>query len=354
MYYAAIGLLGAMSMQGRVRIRWTQLVRYVVISTVVFIGIVSGVRAFNTHIVNVSYTQDVALQRLGFMESTRLATVVPHAAPANEEFEGNPPGIDEIVQRGVLRVCYQPNEYPSAFYTRTEPPQLVGFDIEMAHRLASGLQLQLELIPTQSEREAARLLDAGVADVYVRSLRVTARRTRMFAFTSPVYMSTTGLIVEDYRRREFETWQQLTERAEPLRLGVEDSPGEMRYAESLFPNAEFVAIEGMQMQREILESGFEARGLDAIVDIAEEGAAWTVLFPSYGMVVPKPSRASPVAYAVARGNRDLLLTIDAWLLAEKADGSVDTLYSHWMLGEAMKVDRPPRWSIIRNVLGWVD
>jgi hypothetical protein len=37
----------------------------------------------------------------------------------------------------------------------------------------------------------------------------------------------------------------------------------------------------------------------------------------------------------------------------KSNGTVDKLYRYWMLGEAAKTEKPPRWSVIRNVLGWI-
>ena len=78
------------------------------------------------------------------------------------------------------------------------------------------------------------------------------------------------------------------------------------------------------------------------------------LYPYFSLVVPKPTKFFPVAYAVARDNDRLLTALNAWLLAEKSSGLIDTLYNHWMLGEAAKTEGPPRWSVIRNVLKWVD
>ena len=58
----------------------------------------------------------------------------------------------------------------------------------------------------------------------------------------------------------------------------------------------------------------------------------------------------PVAYAVAVGNEDLRRSLNAWLIALQSRGVVDMLYRYWMLGEALQIDRPPRWCIARDVL----
>jgi len=88
--------------------------------------------------------------------------------------------------------------------------------------------------------------------------------------------------------------------------------------------------------------------------MAEEGGAWTLLYPAFTVIVPQPAVLIPVAYAVARDNEELLISTNAWLQAEKSKGSIDELYNYWMLGGAFKEQRPPRWSVIRNVLHWVD
>jgi ABC-type amino acid transport substrate-binding protein len=120
----------------------------------------------------------------------------------------------------------------------------------------------------------------------------------------------------------------------------------------LLPEAELHPIRDMTEQERILEAG--AENLDAVADMAEQGAAWALLFPSFRAVIPQPTVFVPVAYAVARNNRDVLEVLNAWLVAEQAKGTIDQLYEHWMLGGALESQRPPRWSVIRDVLGWVD
>jgi hypothetical protein len=52
-------------------------------------------------------------------------------------------------------------------------------------------------------------------------------------------------------------------------------------------------------------------------------------------------------------NHSLAQVLDAWIIAEKAKGSVDSLYRYWMLGEEPRSVKTPRWSVIRDVLHWV-
>ena len=45
--------------------------------------------------------------------------------------------------------------------------------------------------------------------------------------------------------------------------------------------------------------------------------------------------------------------VSNWVDLKSKEGSVDTLYDYWMLGGAVK-SKEPRWSIIRDILHWID
>ena len=173
-----------------------------------------------------------------------------------------------------------------------------------------------------------------------------------FGLTQPVYRSAVGLIVLDYRRDEFRTWKQIRGLGKDFQVGIDGSSASIAMSRDLFPQAALTPIVDMVAQESILDSG--AQNLDAIADMAEEGAAWTLLYPAFTLVVPQPTVFIPVAYAVARENRELLRAVNAWLTAEQARGTIDQLYDYWMLGGAVKVERPPRWSVVRNVLKLTD
>ena len=351
MHYAAIGLIGTLAGTGHVRFRWMRLMQVMLVGTALLAPILLGVRAFYTHVAVAPYTKDEMLKRLDFLappQTARVFTELPdHLAQADAE----PAGLEEIIQRGLLRVCYQPDEYPSAFLNIADPPQLVGFDVEMAHRFARSLELPLEFLPAVSESNAQDLLDRGACDIYMRKLPVSLSRSRQFGLSSSVRKSPLGIIVKDYRRDDFQSWDDIRAMGKSFRLGVEDTPGNISYLRNLLKEATIVPLQSMEQELELLDSGTDS--VDAIADIAEEGAAQTLLYPRFNLVVPKPAIIFPLSYAVARGNDDLLVSFNAWLLAEQSDGTIDSLYQHWALGGAAEVKKAPRWSVIRNVLGWV-
>jgi ABC-type amino acid transport substrate-binding protein len=183
----------------------------------------------------------------------------------------------------------------------------------------------------------------------MRSLQITWRKSKLFGLTSPIYISSVGLIVRDHRRKEFQDWENLLEMGDSLRLAADNTPEAMENMHNYFPEATIVLLNSSEEQRRLLESGGET--VDAIFDQVEEGAAWTILYPEYSLVVPHPIIFSPVAYSVAHSNKELLNAINTWLLIEQSNDTTNRLYRYWMLGEGSKVREIPRWSVVRDVLG---
>jgi ABC-type amino acid transport substrate-binding protein len=56
---------------------------------------------------------------------------------------------------------------------------------------------------------------------------------------------------------------------------------------------------------------------------------------------------------MARDAEPLNDFINGWLRLKREDKTLDQLYEYWILGRGAK-PRQPRWSVIRNVLGWID
>ena len=87
---------------------------------------------------------------------------------------------------------------------------------------------------------------------------------------------------------------------------------------------------------------------------AEGGSAWTLIYPAYSVVVPKPGEIKlTMAYPVPRGEREWARFVSEWIAVKQKEGSVSALFTHWIEGRGAE-DLTPRWSIVRNVLHWVD
>jgi len=98
----------------------------------------------------------------------------------------------------------------------------------------------------------------------------------------------------------------------------------------------------------------KGKDLDALLFTAEAGSAWTLLYPDYMVVVPHPDIiAVPLAYPLAYGNQEMADYMNIWIELKKKDKTIENLYNYWILGQGA-TKKEPRWSVIRNVLHWVD
>jgi hypothetical protein len=87
---------------------------------------------------------------------------------------------------------------------------------------------------------------------------------------------------------------------------------------------------------------------------AERGSAWTLRYPQYSVVVPDGRLIKiPLAYPLAQRDHEFGAFINAWIDLKRKDGTLDTLFKYWILGEHAAPSRP-RWSIARDVLHWID
>ncbi len=120
---------------------------------------------------------------------------------------------------------------------------------------------------------------------------------------------------------------------------------------SEYPNVEMVVIDSY---REFFEQTENGKDLDALYTGAESGSAWTLLYPNYQVVTPwSDNYKVPLVYPYGDADDDQLDEfMDHWILLKQHDGTIDRAFEHWILGKGGE-KKMRRWSVIRDVLGWV-
>lgn len=94
--------------------------------------------------------------------------------------------------------------------------------------------------------------------------------------------------------------------------------------------------------------------MDALVMSAEAASAWTLVYPQYSAVIPSPAKTTiPIVFALPGSDEAFERYVNIWIQTSKSLGVMDLAYEHWILGRDT-VARQPRWSVIRDVLHWVD
>jgi Na+/H+-dicarboxylate symporter len=339
-----IALLGTCAIVGALRFDAGKILRYVLVTGIVTLLVLGGVRALIARTIDLSYQKADVIANMEPLEE-RGEAIVHRSMPAPVSTEVDRPVLDAMRERGTLRVGFLPDSLPFVYFNARH--ELVGFDVEMAHKLARDLGVGLELVPVE-RGQLVSSLNGGVCDVVMSGVAVTTDRAREFLLSATYLDETMAFVVIDDRRDEFGSWEAIRARRD-LTLGVPNLPYYVSKVKARVPQARLRLLDSAT---DIF--GEKGRGLDATVLTAERGSVWTLLHPEYSVAVPGPELLKiPLAYPIARHDQDLASVVNAWIELKRKDGTIQALYDYWILGRNA-TPRKPHWSILRNVLHWVD
>lgn len=338
-------LLTAAAVRAAIRLRWASLVRYVAVSIVLALTVFVGLRLFFEHIVPQKYqAYDQLVQMDLAINRGEVHLVKPEEAePLSVEGAGR--RLTAIKKRGRLRIGYGSDRLPYVFHNADG--KLVGYDVDLAHLLASELGIGLDFINIKA-MDAGRFLDEGRVDIVVGGIPVTPERALQMRFTEPYMHATLAFVVRDHERKRFATMEQL-KGAGALRIATFDVPYYNNLIHAALPKAELIFIKSPTDFFRAPEGQF-----DAMLASAEAGSAWTLIFPKFSVVVPKPNIVrGPIAIGTPKNAPELYDYVNTWVSLKREGGVTQVLYDHWILGRGAQPTRP-RWSVIRDVLGWID
>lgn len=343
MHTVVLGLLTAVAVNGKLRVNWVKISRHALISVLLIFALFGGLRLFFEYVVPQEYRLYHALTEMDLVSKRVDSKIVPLEVIKPLEETDERSRMDVIRNRGSLNVGYVTASLPFAYRRETE--ELIGLEVDIVHLLANDLGLSLNLIQIERD-DVADHLNSGVIDIAIGGLFATPERAMEFTLSEPYMNASLSLVVRDHRRSEFSEWDQVRAMTD-LKLALVDIPFYVRRAERAFPYADIVVVES---PREFLDAP-EGR-FDALMYSAEAGSAWTLLYPSFSVVLPKPGVISvPVVFGLPSDAPSLSRYINAWIALNKSSRQIDRLYKYWILGQGAS-HKKKRWSVVHNILGW--
>jgi ABC-type amino acid transport substrate-binding protein len=337
----AFTLVATCAAMGNLRIRWNAVLRLAVITTLIMGGLIVGARIGMGALMG---DAQIARQTLAFMTIDSAVDVVVHKTlpPDLVPADPNRPRLDQILERGTLRIGFNPNNLPFSYLN--QDGELVGHDVELMYELARGAELGLEFIPWDYDNAKERM-NGGLIDIAIGGLMITPTRLKFLDFSKPYMELTASVLVPDHDRHDYGEWAQIGVRAR-TRLGVVGRALAL-WADQL-ANVDVVNLDSMS---DYVEGN--SNGLDGVIVSAEAGSAWTILHPDYAVAIPRPFHRIPVALPVPRSEPSLRTYLDSWIDILEATDRLDELYDKWILGKG-DVKKKRRWCIYDDVLGWGD
>jgi Na+/H+-dicarboxylate symporter/ABC-type amino acid transport substrate-binding protein len=343
----AVALLGSAAIIGALRFNAARVARYLVI-TVMLTGVtIGGLRVLFNNAVKLSFAGEELVYGMRPLMTPPDARRVKQAELRDTPAKPAGSIVDAIRKRGVLRVGVFADRLPFVFVNRQGG--LVGFDVEMAQLLARDLGVKVEFVEMEDATALPRLLARNQIDLAMTGIAVTPLRASEMLFSEPYLDETLAFVVKDHLRDQFASWADIRDLG-PFLVTVPNVP---YYIDQIKARAPGLTLKPLETMNEI-EAGVKQGKLDAVVLPAERGSVMTLLYPKYTVVVPEPGIVKvPLAYPVARGDQPWAQFVNLWIELKRRDGTINALYGHWILGQQAE-KRQPRWSIVRNVLHWVE
>ena len=347
LHTVAVALLGSTAIVGALRFDVRRIARYLVVTVALSSLTLVGLRAVFSTVLKPTFSGEEIIfnmRPLLQLAETQRINEPDLRDPVMRESESM---VQMIKRRGSLRVGVVAGRLPYVLADREG--KLVGLDVEMAQILGSDLGVKVEFIELEHLTALSSLLSSGRIDLAMSGIAVTPERAGEMLFSDPYLDETLAFVVKDHLRDQFSSWAEIRELGGfPVAL-----PNLLYYIDQVKSRAPALKLAPLDSTNQI-EDSLKRETFEAVVMPAESGSVMSLLYPKFTVVVPEPEIVKiPLAYPVARRDQDWAHFINTWIELKRRDGTIDALYGHWILGKQAG-KRELRWSIMRNVLHWVN
>lgn len=227
--------------------------------------------------------------------------------------------VEDVLQRGVLRVGFS-TFVPWAMQDKNG--NFIGYEIDVAQRLANDMGVKLELVPTKWSGIIPALL-TGKFDVIIGSMGIKPERNAKVNFTIP-YEYSGMAIVANKKGGEFHSLEDFN-RPEIVIAARTGSSG-VEAARKFLPKATLRMFdEEPQAVQELLTGR-----ANAFVSSAPLPAQLAAKYPdTLYLPVPGTFTKEGVGFAVRKGDVDTLNYFDNWIRARDLDGWLKDRQAYW-------------------------
>ncbi|PMH43781.1 amino acid ABC transporter substrate-binding protein [Vibrio sp. 10N.286.49.B3] len=230
------------------------------------------------------------------------------------------PNLDKINERGTLRVGMS-TFVPWAM--RNKQGDLIGFEIDVAKRLAQDSGWKVEFVPTAWDGIIPALL-AQKFDVIIGGLSITEARSKSVLFSDAYSHSGVQLAASKQLAEGFSTTSDFDSRR--IKIAARRGAFTVQVARETFPKATVLQFDDdAQAFQEVLNGNAHA-----VIASSPKPEHESILH-SDALFIPFTERLSQgnEAIAVRLGETDKTEFFNHWIQARTADGWLKERYEYW-------------------------
>jgi polar amino acid transport system substrate-binding protein len=228
--------------------------------------------------------------------------------------------IQNVMKRGVLRVGMD-TFVPWAMKDKTG--KLIGFEIDVATRLADDLGVKVEFVPTKWAGIIPALLTSKF-DIIIGGMSVTPERNKTVNFSIPYYHTGMSMVASKTKAAGFSSVEDFNK--PEVVLAVRMGSTQVVAAKKYMPKATLRQFDG------------EAQAYQEVINGKAHAAVGSAPTPAF-QAIKYPERLflpladtftrEPIAFAVRKGDPDALNYLNNWIRVVQSEGWIQERKHYW-------------------------
>jgi polar amino acid transport system substrate-binding protein len=265
------------------------------------------------------HIRSTALLALACIALLLCSALLAQAANLGQELASQS-AIEQVLRRGVLRVGMSTFE-PWAM--KDKNGEFMGYEIDVARRLAQDMGVKLELVHTQWSGIIPALL-TGKFDMIIGGMSIRPDRALKVNFSIPYNVTGMSLVAHKQKAQGFSKLQDFDKPG--VVIAARTGTSAAQAAQKYLPKASLRLFDSEpQALQELLNGNAHAFVSTAPKPAFEAIAHKDKLFlPFSGTFTSEPN-----AIAVRKGDPDTLNYLDSWIRAVQAEGWFAERYTYW-------------------------
>lgn len=229
--------------------------------------------------------------------------------------------LEEVVKRGTLRVGMS-TFVPWAM--RDKKGDLIGFEIEVAKKIAKDMGVEVEFVPTAWSGIIPALL-AKKFDVVIGGLSITAERNLTVNFTTPYAHSGQQMAANTALTKDFKSLDQYNDAQ--VTIACRRGSVSCDAAKKLFPKATLRQFDDdAQAFQEVVNGNAHA-----MISSAPKPRFWSDAYPDKVYVANNGENLTrgDEAFGLRKGDVDSLNFFSNWILVNTSNGWLQETHDYW-------------------------
>jgi polar amino acid transport system substrate-binding protein len=228
--------------------------------------------------------------------------------------------VEQVIKRGVLKVGMD-TFVPWAMKDKTG--KFVGFEIDVATRLAEDMGVKVEFVPTKWDGIIPALL-TGKFDVIIGGMGVRPQRAMKVNFTIPYDWSGMSIVGSKKLAAGFDSLEAFNK--PEVQIAVKMGTTAVMAAQKHMPKATLRMFDDEAQAYQELRN----HNVHAVVGSAPRPAYEAISYPdSLFLPIQGNFTREPIGFAVRKGDFDTLTFFNAWITGVQAEGWLDERHHYW-------------------------